>query len=35
MLALRALAHQPLIDRAFGWYLNQAPPDFARVAVGR
>jgi menaquinone-9 beta-reductase len=35
MLALRALAHQPLIDRAFGWYLNQAPPDFARAAVGR
>jgi flavin-dependent dehydrogenase len=26
---LRALAPQPLIDRAFGWYLDQAHPSFA------
>jgi flavin-dependent dehydrogenase len=28
-LALRALSPQPLVDRAFGWYLEQAPPGFA------
>jgi flavin-dependent dehydrogenase len=28
-LALRALAHQPLTDRAFSWYLDQAHPRFA------
>jgi menaquinone-9 beta-reductase len=28
-LALRALAPQPLVDRAFGWYLDQAHPSFA------
>jgi hypothetical protein len=28
-LALRALAHQALVDRAFGWYLDQAHPAFA------
>ena len=26
---LRALAPQPLVDRAFGWYLNQAHPAYA------
>jgi flavin-dependent dehydrogenase len=26
---LRALAPQPLVDRAFGWYLDQAHPSFA------
>jgi flavin-dependent dehydrogenase len=26
---LRALARQPLVDRAFGWYLDQAHPAFA------
>jgi len=29
-VALRALALQPLTDRAFGWYLDQAHPAFAR-----
>jgi flavin-dependent dehydrogenase len=28
-LALRALAHQALVDRAFGCYLDQAHPAFA------
>jgi flavin-dependent dehydrogenase len=28
-LLLRALALQPLVDRAFGWYLDQAHPSFA------
>jgi digeranylgeranylglycerophospholipid reductase len=28
-LALRALARQALVDRAFGWYLDQAHPAFA------
>jgi flavin-dependent dehydrogenase len=28
-VALRALAVQPLTDRAFGWYLDQAHPAFA------
>jgi flavin-dependent dehydrogenase len=28
-LALRALARQALVDRAFGWYLDQANPAFA------
>ncbi len=28
-LALRALRPQPLVDRAFGWYLDQAHPSFA------
>jgi flavin-dependent dehydrogenase len=27
--ALRALSRQPLVDRAFGWYLDQAHPSFA------
>ena len=27
-LALRALARQALVDRAFGWYLDRAHPDF-------
>ena len=28
-LGLRALGRQRLVDRAFGWYLDQAHPDFA------
>ena len=28
-LALWALGRQPLVDRAFGWYLDQAPPSNA------
>jgi menaquinone-9 beta-reductase len=28
-VALRALAAQPLVDRAFGWYLDQAHPAYA------
>jgi flavin-dependent dehydrogenase len=28
-LGLRLLGHQILIDRSFGWYLDQAHPDFA------
>jgi flavin-dependent dehydrogenase len=31
-VALRALAAQPLTDRAFGWYLDQAHPAFARAS---
>jgi flavin-dependent dehydrogenase len=27
-LALRALSPQPLVDRSFGWYLDQAHPSF-------
>jgi hypothetical protein len=26
---LAMLGRQPLIDRSFGWYLNQAHPSFA------
>jgi flavin-dependent dehydrogenase len=29
-LALRALSPQPLVDRAFGWYLEQAHPRLAQ-----
>ena len=32
-LALRALARQALVDRAFGWYLDQAHPAFAGAAA--
>ncbi|HEU4978534.1 MAG TPA: NAD(P)/FAD-dependent oxidoreductase [Solirubrobacteraceae bacterium] len=32
-LALKALAPQPLVDRAFGWYLDQAHPDYAGPAA--
>ena len=32
-LALRALARQALVDRAFGWYLDQAHPAFASGPV--
>jgi hypothetical protein len=28
-LALRALSAQPLVDRGFGWYLEQAHPRLA------
>jgi digeranylgeranylglycerophospholipid reductase len=31
-VALRALAAQPLTDRAFGWYLDQAHPAHARAS---
>jgi len=31
-VALRALAAQPLCDRAFGWYLDQAHPAYARAS---
>jgi flavin-dependent dehydrogenase len=31
-LGLRALAAQPLVDRAFGWYLDQAHPAYARAS---
>jgi flavin-dependent dehydrogenase len=31
-VALRALAAQPLTDRAFGWYLDQAHPSYARAS---
>ncbi|MDQ6807562.1 MAG: NAD(P)/FAD-dependent oxidoreductase [Actinomycetota bacterium] len=30
MAGLRLLGHQRLIDRSFGWYLDQAHPSFAR-----
>jgi hypothetical protein len=29
MVALRALVRQALVDRVFGWYLDQAHPAFA------
>jgi len=28
-LALRVIGYQPIVDRAFGWYLDQAHPSFA------
>jgi flavin-dependent dehydrogenase len=31
---LRAIAPQPIVDRAFGWYLEQAHPAFARAPAG-
>jgi digeranylgeranylglycerophospholipid reductase len=31
-VALRAVAAQPLTDRAFGWYLAQADPAYARAS---
>ncbi len=31
-LALRAISPQPIVDRAFGWYLDQAHPSFAHPA---
>jgi flavin-dependent dehydrogenase len=30
--ALRVLGAQPLVDRAFGWYLDQAHPAYARAS---
>jgi flavin-dependent dehydrogenase len=33
-LALRAVAAQPLTDRAFGWYLDQAHPSFVDAPGG-
>jgi len=33
-LVLRALSPQPLVDRAFGWYLDQAHPSFATGSPG-
>jgi menaquinone-9 beta-reductase len=32
-LLLRAVGHQRLVDRAFGWYLDQAHPSFAVAAA--
>jgi len=34
-LALRAFGRRRLVDRAFGWYLNQAHPSFAGRAKGQ
>jgi flavin-dependent dehydrogenase len=31
-LALRVIGSQPIVDRAFGWYLDQAHPSFAGEA---
>ena len=33
-LLLKVIGWQPLVDRAFGWYLNQASPQFAAATVG-
>ncbi|MFM8561325.1 MAG: NAD(P)/FAD-dependent oxidoreductase [Solirubrobacterales bacterium] len=30
---LRVIGRQSLIDRSFGWYLRQAPPEFAQAAA--
>ena len=30
-LALKLIGAQPIVDRAFGWYLDQAHPSFARL----
>ncbi len=30
--ALWAMGRQPIVDRAFGWYLDQAHPDYAAVS---
>ena len=35
MLALRMLGRQAIVDRAFGWYLDQAHPSFARRGPGQ
>ena len=32
-LALKAIGAQPVVDRAFGWYLDQAHPSFATGAA--
>ena len=32
-LALRVIGRQSLVDRSFGWYMRQAPPEFARSAA--
>ncbi len=34
-LALKLISPQPIVDRAFGWYLDQAHPDFAASAPRR
>ena len=34
-LVLRALSPQPIVDRAFGWYLDQAHPSFAQGSPGQ
>ena len=31
-LALKAIGAQPIVDRAFGWYLDQAHPSFASAS---
>lgn len=30
---LRVIGNQRLVDRSFGWYLRQAPPEFAQAAA--
>jgi hypothetical protein len=30
---LKVIGRQSLIDRSFGWYLRQAPPEFAQAAA--
>ena len=30
---LKVIGHQPFVDRSFGWYLRQAPPEFAQAAA--
>lgn len=32
-LTLKAIGSQRLVDRSFGWYMRQAPPEFARAAA--
>ncbi len=34
-LALRAFGRQAIVDRAFGWYLDQAHPSFAQRSPGQ
>ena len=34
-LALKLIGAQPVVDRAFGWYLDQAHPAFASAQAGR
>ena len=32
-VVLRVIGRQSLVDRSFGWYMRQAPPEFARSAA--
>ncbi len=34
MAGLKAFGRGPLVERAFGWYLEQAPPVYAAEAAG-